>query len=141
MLSRVRARAIGLFALLWAGASGVIGLGIVLRPLIRYPSLIRAESILDGLRYVATSMAIGAICGVAFSLFLLAFARRRPLGKLAVIPVTAPVAALAFLVGAITDGSKAATGLAAVAATLAAITLWLATRPATASHPSAEQAT
>ena len=141
MLSRVRARAIGLFGLLWGGASGVIGLGIVLRPLISYPSLIRPESIIDGLRYVGVWMGIGAVCGVAFSLFLLAFGRRQRLGRLATIPVTASVAALAFLIGALTDGSKAATGLAAVAGTLATITLWLATRPAGVGHTSAERAT
>ena len=141
MLWRTQARAIGSFALLWAGACGIVGLGIVLRPLVLYPSLIRAESIVDGLRYVGAWMGIGAFCGAGFAFSVLTFAKRQSIARLAAIPVIASVAGLAFLIGALTDGSKAATGLALVAAALAATTLWLASRPADVGQAPAERAT
>ncbi len=129
MLWRTRARAVGLMALLWAGACGVLGLGIELRALLLYRPTITATTIVDVLRYAGAWMGIGAFCGAAFSLFLLMFARRGSAGKLHAIPVTVSVAALAFLIGALTDGSKVASGLAVVAAALAATSLALAARP------------
>ena len=138
---RTRTRAIGVISLVWAGACGLIGSGMVLRSFILHPSVIRTESVIDGLRYVSTWMAIGGVCGAAFSLFVLAFVRRRPVGSFAALPITASVASLAFLIGALTDGSKVGTGLAAVAAALAFATLCLTTRRTSAVHASVEQAT
>ena len=141
MAWRTQARAIGVIASIWAAAAGVVGAGIVIRPLALYPSLIRAESILDGLRYVGAWTGIGAVCGTAFSLFILAFARRQSVGRITAIPVTVSVATLAFLVGVLTDGSKAGTGLAVVASVLAIASLWISSRPTSVGQGPAERAT
>jgi hypothetical protein len=141
MLWRTRARAVGLIALFWAGASGVLGLGIALRLLITHRPAITADTIFDVLKYAGAWSGIGVVCGAGFSLALLVFARRPFIGKQYAIPVTASVASLAFLVGLLTDGSSVATGLAAVAAALAVTSLWVASRSNRVEHASAERAT
>jgi hypothetical protein len=120
MTSRIRARAAATLGLIWAAGFGAVGLSIALRVVLVARPLFRLVVVADILRYTMAWGIVGGICGVSFSVAVMALARHQALERLPSLRISLLAALVGFGIGAAGDpGYRAATLLALVAAGLA----------------------
>ncbi|HWJ13911.1 MAG TPA: hypothetical protein VNS10_09225 [Gemmatimonadaceae bacterium] len=120
MLSRLRARATAKLGLIWAAAFAAVGLSMALRTVLLARPALRLVVVTDTLRYTMAWGVVGGICGLSFSVALVALARHQTLERLPSLRISLLSALVGFGIGAAGDpGYRAAILLALVAAALA----------------------
>jgi hypothetical protein len=120
MINRLRTRAAATLGLIWAAGFGAVGLSIALRTVLLARPALRLAVVTDLLRYTAAWGIVGGICGLSFSVAVVALARRQTLDRLPSLQISLLAAVVGFGIGAAGDpGYRAATLLALVAAALA----------------------